>query len=212
MRFAVAAATLLFAAPLSAQGPRLEITLPAASRIARDGPMVRAAGVISDSTMRDLIDNGFPARLRYTVERWSSGGVFNSLLASATWEVRASYDPMARRYRLQRIDESGRMVATMLLSSYVTLVAEVERAMRAPLVARPHRDPQYFNVRLEVTSVSADDLDQLTRWLRGELQPAVRGERNPGTALGRGIRQLFARLLGTERRNLEARSDTFRVS
>ncbi|HEX7121805.1 MAG TPA: hypothetical protein VF178_05485 [Gemmatimonadaceae bacterium] len=211
MRFAVAAATFLLAVPLVAQEPRLEVTLPAATRLTREGPLVRATGVISDSTMRDLIDNGFPARLRYTVERWSSGGVFNSLLANASWEVHASFDPMARRYRLQRIDGNGRIVSTLLVSSYATLVAEVERPMRAPLVARPHGDRQYYNVRLEVTSVSADDLDQLNRWLRGELQPAVRGERNPGTALGRGIRTLFARLLGAERRNLEARSGTFRV-
>lgn len=207
----MAAATFLLAVPLVAQQPRLEVTLPVASRLTREGPMVRATGIISDSTMRDLIDNGFPARLRYTVERWSSGGVFNSLLANATWEVHASFDPMARRYRLQRIDGNGRIVSTLLVSSYTTLVAEVERPMRAPLAARSHDDRQYYNVRLEVTSVSADDLDQLNRWLRGELQPAVRGERNPGTALGRGIRTLFARLLGAERRNLEARSGTFRV-
>jgi hypothetical protein len=48
------------------------------------------------------------------------------------------------------------------------------------------------------------------RWLRGELKPAVRGQRNPGTAVGRGMRTLLARVLGGEMRRLEARSATFR--
>jgi hypothetical protein len=55
------------------------------------------------------------------------------------------------------------------------------------------------------------DLDEVGRWLRGEMQPAVRGDGNPGTALGRGLRRLFVRLLGAERRNLQTRSATFVV-
>jgi hypothetical protein len=49
------------------------------------------------------------------------------------------------------------------------------------------------------------------RWLRGELRPAVRGEKNPGTALTRGVRTLVVRLLGGEKRHYEARSGTFRL-
>jgi len=48
-------------------------------------------------------------------------------------------------------------------------------------------------------------------WLRGELQPAVRGQRNPGTALSRGVRSLTTRLLGGERREYGARTATFRA-
>jgi len=36
--------------------------------------------------------------------------------------------------------------------------------------------------------MSLSDLDEVERWLRGELRPAVRGQRNPGTAIGRGLR------------------------
>jgi hypothetical protein len=43
------------------------------------------------------------------------------------------------------------------------------------------------------------------------MQPAVSGDGNPGTALGRGLKKMFVRLLGAERRNLQARSRTFVV-
>ena len=60
--------------------------------------------------------------------------------------------------------------------------------------------------------LSLNDLDEVERWLRGELSPAVRGQRNPGGVLGRGLRTLFVRLLGAERRHYEVRSKTFRAA
>jgi hypothetical protein len=59
--------------------------------------------------------------------------------------------------------------------------------------------------------MSMSDLDELEGWLRGELRPAVRGKKNPGTALGRGITKLATRLLGGEKRRYEQRTETFRV-
>ena len=58
--------------------------------------------------------------------------------------------------------------------------------------------------------LSVNDLDEVERWLRGELRPAVRGERNPGTAITRGLRSLVVGILGGENRHYEARSRTFR--
>ena len=57
--------------------------------------------------------------------------------------------------------------------------------------------------------LSVNDLDELERWLRGELRPAVRGDRNPGTALERGARTLLVRVLGGERRRYAARTGKF---
>jgi hypothetical protein len=79
------------------------------------------------------------------------------------------------------------------------------------LRARAQSNRQYYIGVLDVETMSLTDLDEVERWLRGQLQPAVRGNGNPGTALGRGIRRIFVRLLGAERRNLQARSRTFIV-
>jgi hypothetical protein len=157
-----------------------------------------------------MIENGFPARLHFRAELWSTGGLFNSMLGSAEWDLILSYDALGKRYRLQR-RENGRVQTDFWFRTFEAAVAAVERPMRVPLRAQPHDDRQYYIVVLDVATLSADDLDELEHWLRGELQPAVRGERNPGTAVGRGLRQLFARLLGAERRNLQERSATFRI-
>jgi hypothetical protein len=61
-------------------------------------------------------------------------------------------------------------------------------------------------VQAELQTLDVSDLDELERWLRGEASPAVRGKRNPGTAITRGVRSLASRLLGGEVRRLEARS------
>src|SRR5690348_2439421 len=91
---AVSAAVVLVA-PLSAQdAPRLDVTLPAQSALLREGPTVRGTGLMNDAQLRDLVRNGFPARFSYRVELWSSGGFFNSLAASAAWDVIVRYDPL----------------------------------------------------------------------------------------------------------------------
>jgi hypothetical protein len=69
----------------------------------------------------------------------------------------------------------------------------------------------YYNVVLDVETLSVSDLDELQRWLSGELQPAVRGKRAPLSALRRGFGTLLSRVLGGEKRHYEARSGTFRA-
>jgi hypothetical protein len=77
--------------------------------------------------------------------------------------------------------------------------------MRAPRGRRR----VYYALALDVEMLSVNDLDEVERWLRGELRPAVRGQRNPGTALTRGLRALVVGLLGRENRHYEVRSRTF---
>jgi hypothetical protein len=67
-------------------------------------------------------------------------------------------------------------------------------------------------VSLDVQTLSVTDLDEVSRWLRGEVRPAFRGDRNPGTAFTRGLRSLTTRLLGGEQRGYTARTDTFRTA
>jgi len=192
------------------RGPGLEIILPPAERLTSEGPQVRATGVLGDATTRQLLESGFPARLHFRVERWSAGGFFNSLLGRSEWDIVVRFDPLSRRYRVVRI-EGDRVVSFAQVESFAAAVAEVERPWQAPIRAAPHPDRQYYLALLEVETLSVNDLDELERWLRGEMGPALRGQGNPGTAIGRGLRQLVARLVGSERRSLKARTPTFEV-
>ena len=212
MRARVALAALaLTTFPVAAQRrPELEIALPSAEVLATEGPLVRAMNVLSDPKVRRLLDSGFPVYLQFRVELWSAGGFFNSLRGTTEWDVVVRYDALGKRYQLVRL-VGDRVFASARFAEFATVVAEVERPYRVPLPARRQVDRQYYNVVLQLDALSRDDLDELELWLKGELRPAVRGDRNPGTAIGRGVRELVVRLLGAERWNLEKRSATFRV-
>lgn len=213
----LAAAALIFVSGVaSAQTrPRLEVTLPPAAFLSRDGPTVRAVGVVGDTAMLVLVRNGFPMRLHYRVELWGARRLFDALLAAVEWRVLVRYDALGDQYRVFRVDSIGidsvRVRQLGVFTQLSDAAAEVERAMRVGIAARTRGGRQYYRAVLNVETLSDNDLDELERWLRGELRPAVRGERNPGTAIGRGVRRLFVRVLGGEQRHLEARSQSFRV-
>jgi hypothetical protein len=207
-------ATVLVAGPLAAQQlrPRLEITLPAADALTREGPLMRALDVVADPETKGLLESGFPARLHYRVELWVAGRLFDQLSGREEWDVFVYYDALGRKYRVVRVERDGETVTSAgQFNSFAEMVSEVERPLRVPLRARVQRSRQYYIGVLDVETMSLTDLDEVERWLRGQLQPAVRGQGNPGTALGRGIRRLFVRLLGAEQRNLQTRSRSFVV-
>jgi hypothetical protein len=197
------------AAPLHAQrDAALEMQLPPANALLAEGPLVRSVGVLSDGQLRDLLRNGFPARLHYRVELWSVGGLFNDLERAVEWNVVVRHDPLDNTYRVARF--AGDRVAQ--LGRYPQLSdaqAAVERMFRAPIAPGRRGRSYYYAAVLDVETLSLSDLDEVERWLKGELRPAVRGQRNPGTAVTRGMRTLVVRLLGGESRRYELRSPTF---
>jgi hypothetical protein len=208
---AVLLALAAWAAPLAAQGEaRLEISLPPRGFLATQGPTVRTLGMLTDRQTRDLLRNGFPARLHYRVELWSSDGLFDDLKGQVEWDVVVRHDPLLRTYQVARI--VGEAVTS--LGSFADVQGAQEalsRAFQAPFAPGERSERLYYNVVLEVEMLSLNDLDEVERWLKGELRPAVRGERNPGTALTRGVRTLFVRLMGGEKRTYRERSGRFRT-
>ena len=197
---------------LAQRQPRLEFTLPAPPALTKDGPTVRALDVVSDAETKGLLESGFPARLHFRVEAWSAGRVFDAMRSSTEWDLFIYYDGLGKKYRVVRVEGDGESITSAgQFGSFEEMVKEVERPQRVALRAAQQKNRQYYIGVLDVESMSLTDLDEVERWLRGELQPAVRGDGNPGTALGRGIRRMFIGLLGAERRNLQARSRTFVV-
>ena len=69
----------------------------------------------------------------------------------------------------------------------------------------------YYTATLELETLSLSDLEELERWLQGELQPAVTGDRSIPGAVGQGAKRLMIRLLGLPARRLEGRSGKFEV-
>ena len=201
------------AAPRPAQrSARVQIQLPPAELRAVEPPRVRAVRVLSDARLRDLLRNGFPARLHWRVEVWSTRGWFDDLKGAVEWDVIVRYEPLERRYEIVRIDAEGNPTPLGRTDSFASVEAAIERPQQPPILPPRRRDHVYYNVALDVEMLSVSDLDEVERWLRGELRPAVRGQRNPGTAVTRGVRTVVARLLGAEKRHYEERSVRFDVA
>jgi hypothetical protein len=212
LRVGVAIAAVLLVASSStahAQKAEIHIIMPERTQLGAEAPSVRSSALLSDAPMRQLLINGFPARLHYRMERWATGGWFDDIKAAAEWDVVVKYDALGKRYHVFRA-VGNRAIE---LGSYAT-VAEAEEMVSAPFrapISLPRRGQRsYYNLVLDIEILSLTEIDEVERWLRGELKPAVRGKKNPGTAVSRGMRTLIVRLLGGEKRRYEARSGAFR--
>lgn len=165
--------------------------------------------MIGDAKMRELMHSGFPVAMRFRLELWNASGVFDEIEQTTSWDVLVRYDAYTRQYFVVRRHGS----AIEDFGGFPTL-DEAEALLLNPYGVRltPRRGGSryYYLVVLDVESLSVSDLDELQRWLKGELQPAVRGKRAPLSALRRGLGTLVSRVLGGETRHYEARSGTFR--
>jgi hypothetical protein len=187
-------------APLHAQR---RVALDVSPPIAMAGtPTVTTTNLFGDPDMRDLVRSGFPASLRFRLELWRVGGLFNDLEGQREWELIVQYDPTAQRYRVvQR--QAGRLDDLGSFATLSTAQAVLERPTRILLAPDREGARYYYNLTLTVEALSVSDMDQLERWLRG-----VRGG-TAVSAVGSGMRTLMLRMLGGEKRVYDKRSVTF---
>ncbi len=193
----------------SAQSGRVELVLPPRSELATAPPSVRTTDVLVSGRTAELVRNGFPARLHYKLERWAAGTFVNDVKATTEWEVIVQYDALAKIYRVVRATSQNAIV----IGEYDTIAAadgELASSYAIPISLPRRGEKSYYSLMLDVETMSLSDLDEVQRWLRGELRPAVRGRRNPGAAVSSGVRTLFVRILGGERVQYEATTGVFK--
>ncbi len=208
------AAVLIGSAASSARGqgrPTLSISAPAAEQVMHTGPVVVAANMLTGRKLQELLASGFPARLHFTVELWSVGGWVNDLERRVEWDVVVRWLAVEKTYEVTQL-VGDRPFSLGKFTQLGDAAAAVARPTRAPIVSLASIKRAYYQATLSVETLSLSDLDEVERWLRGELQPAVRGRRNPGTVLGRGLKTLASRLLGGERREYAARTEVFQAT
>lgn len=177
--------------------PALSVTLDSAT------PRVQATALLSDPRFPDLLTSGFPLRLHFRLELWRArASWFDQFVSDASWDAVVRHDPLADDFVLYRsTGEVKRFPSPELL----------EAALERPFSVRlfPQSSGRYYYVcRLEVTTLSDSDLDELARWLKGEVGPAVTGGGSLGDALARGAQRALVRIAGLPRLTLEARTPT----
>ena len=162
--------------------------------------------VLAGGALRDVVRGGIPLRLRVTVELWHDRRFFDDLAGSQGWSIVLFYEPLEETFALREPGNSP----VRRFPSYEAATAYIERAY--PLALRPSRSGgYYYTARADVETLSLSDLQELERWLRGELRPAVGGQSPVSSALADGVRRLFVRVLGMPSRRFEARSPRFEI-
>jgi hypothetical protein len=197
-------------APLAAQTNRAKvlITLPAPEARSTDAPLVTCENILADGSIQDQIRNGLPARLHFRLERWSAEGIPNRLRASAEWYIVVRYDVLGKRIEVYNRD--GNRGTKIGAFADFSDVEEVLRRGNRPTISTPKRGQKsYYKATLDVETMDVSDLDELQQWMKGELTPAMRGKRNPGTALTRGIKRFLLIVMGAKQRPYSATSPTF---
>lgn len=196
----------LLACAAAASSPTAGAQQPSLTVLVQSGvPRVQATALLADGKFVGLMRSGFPLRLHYRLELWRArSGWFDQFVSDWSWDAVANHDPLADDFVLIRTE-------TGAVTRYAT-GDSLERALEIPYRVRlaPKGSGKfYFLCRLDVTTLNDTDLEELTRWLKGDVSPAVSGEGNVGGALVRGAQRILVRIAGLPRLTLEARSETF---
>ena len=205
MRRPLSALLVLFALAPAARAQQREFALelrPAQAHRA----VVRIGPVLERTDLEEAARAGVPLRLRVRVELWEDGWI-DDLVATETLSAVIAFDPLAKQFLVR-----GRSAEAPVrrFSTYADARAAVE--VDYPMQIRPSEEGRYYYLgMLQVETLSLTDLEELERWLQGELQPAVSGDESVGDALGAGAKRLVIRLLNLPARHLETRTPRFRV-
>lgn len=160
--------------------------------------------LLSEGGLRRAIHQGLPVRIGIRAELWSDG-FFDSQKGVAEWKASVVYDPVQRVYRVE-VGTGGDQTVGSLEEAAQTL------RERFSLPIRPSEPGRYYYLAVvEMETLSLSDLEELSRWLRGDLAPAVAGEEDVEGAVARGVRRLFVRALGLPARRLRLRTGTFEI-
>lgn len=162
--------------------------------------------LLEEPPLLSALRSGLPLRIRGRVELWRDR-FFDQQEGEAEWRVTILHDPLEERYLLRR---EGTGAPPEIHPDLPSVARAVGSVFSADL--RPSRSGTYYVLGMvEVETLSVSDLEELERWLRGDLGPSVQGEGNVGGAVTRGLRRLMIRMLDLPTRRIRLRSESFRV-
>jgi hypothetical protein len=186
--------------------PRLSVALSRDSAQGLRPPVVRAEHLLQDGVFEGALRNGFSVRLHFRLELWREASLFDHLQNDAEWDAVVRLDPLTGEFDLIR---TGGDV------EHFTAIEAVSRALAKSFTvellppATGEATRYYYLATLEVVSLSQSELDEVERWLHGDVSPTISGHGGLSNALAIGARRLLIRLSGLPHRKLEARTGTF---
>lgn len=181
--------------------PTLTVDSSAGSRV-----VLKLAGLLDDKELQRAVESGLPVRVSARIELWRDR-IFDELKQSVSWNAVLAYDPLSRQYIVRTRGDKDR---DRKLGSYADARAALENGRTFPLKPS-EKGRYYYTASIELATLSLTDLEELERWLRGELGPAVSGERSVPGALGEGAKRLLIRVLDLPTRSVELKTEHFRI-
>ena len=195
----------LIVAALAAPRAVAQIAPPTLA-VARDAGVARvqATHLLDDGRFLDLMRSGFPLRLHFRLELWRVRySWFDRFITGVEWDAVARHDPLAEEFILIRTG-----VGVTRYNTTEDLAAALAVPYRVSI--QPRGGGRFYLVgRLEVTTLNDTDLEELTRWLKGDVTPAVSGRESFGDALAHGAQRALVRIAGLPTLTLGGRSDAF---
>ncbi len=190
----------LISAELGAQESEDPITL--ALRAESGTVDLQIGDILGIGGIHRSLEAGLPVRIAIVTELWRDR-LLDSQVARHDWRATVRYDPLSELYRLETAD--GVVGQSSSLEQITRFLREEVSVPIGPTSAGTY----YYLARIELETLSLSDVEELRRWLRGELTPAVEGGGEVGGALGQGLRRLVVRMLGLPVQRYQVRSARF---
>lgn len=185
--------------PALAQAPPLAVT------VGGGAARVTVGAVFDDPALEEALRSGIPLRLRFRTELWRDR-FLDELVDHATWSLVLAFEPLEGRFLVGTPNAD----TFQQHDTYAGARTALERTY-SPAIRPPGPGRYYYLASLEIESLSLSDLEELGQWLRGELGPAVQGQRSVAGAVGTGLRRLLIRVLDLPTRRYHARSSRFEI-
>jgi hypothetical protein len=206
---AVLALGSLLAAPAAAQRPKVGLTVrlgpdtfPRGVRYAH----VQVRSLFADPDWANALDQSFPIRLTYRMEIWRSrDGWIDEFQRATEWSTVIQYEPLQDQYRVTELLLSGpvetRFQTRDELARWIGITREVDAL---PVGAGSF----YYDVKLRISALSDEDMEEIEQFLAGGQATPSRPERS---SIGRSFRRFLLRLAGLPGEELTVRTERFRV-
>lgn len=168
--------------------------------------VVELTDLLSDESLVEAVTSGLPLRIRLRIQLWKDG-FFDNQKGQYEWRATVLFDPLTRRFKIQSSDRTGAEVEVNTLEE-----ARQTLQMTLEIPLRPRESGEYYYSGLvEMETLSLSDLEEVQRWLQGELVSAVAGEGDVDGALAKGARRVLVRMLGLPAKRFTGQSEKFRV-
>jgi len=167
---------------------------------------VEIGDLFSDPALVETVESGLPLRIRMRIQLWKDG-FFDNQKGQYEWRASVLFDPLTRRYRVQASERTGAEVEVNTLEE-----AQAALQLTLDIPIQPMESGRFYYVAIvEMETLSLSDLEELQRWLQGDLAPVVAGEGDVEGALAKGFRRVLVRMLALPAKRFTVYSPGFEV-